>query len=387
MFHREGLYDEDGHPYPDNDRRFILFSKAALWAAETHLAPDLYHCHDWFTGALPFLVKHDDRSPERPTVYTIHNLKHQGRFPSDSYRYLECDWDDFRFDTLEHHGQLNLMKGGIAAADRVTTVSPTYAEEIQTGVFGEGLKDTLSHHSEKLSGILNGIDTNTWDPSQDEHLDEEERFEPEDLSGKKRVKQDLLNQFPESDGTEEPLVGMVGRLVDQKGIDLVLDAWEKIRKLPGRWIVLGTGDEALERRLSELSERDPNKIQALITFSETMAHRIEAGSDLFCMPSRYEPCGLNQMYSMRYGTVPVVHATGGLADTVVDPEDNTDQATGFTFEDPNSEALVGTLQRALDCYQSDRDRWCRIQSNGMERDWSWSKSSRRYEKLYEEVLS
>lgn len=387
MFHRDGFYDDHGRPYPDNDRRFILFSKAAIWAAEREFEPALYHCHDWFTGAVPMLLNHDDHQPDRPVLFTIHNLRHQGVFPAESYRYLELPWEQFRFDTLEYHGQLNLMKAGITQADRLTTVSPTYSEEIQTEQFGEGLQEALADRSGDLSGVLNGIDTETWNPATDQYLENDERFSVDDLEGKSRVKSSLLDRFNGSTDGDQPLIGMVGRLVEQKGIDLLLEGWEELKQLSARWVILGTGDANLEERLRSLSESHPDRIHTIIDFSEPLAHRIEAGSDMFCMPSRYEPCGLNQMYSMQYGTVPIVHATGGLADTVTDPEDDPDNATGFTFDSPEPDELVKTVRRAVNCFRDQPDTWGRLRENGMTRDWSWGASAKQYDDLYEEMLS
>lgn len=381
MFHRDGLYHENGKPYPDNDRRFILFSKAAVLGAEQYFEPDGYHAHDWFTGIIPMLLKYHEDFPNRPCVYTIHNLRHQGEFPVESFRYSGISWDHFRFDTAEHYGQLNLMKAGISTADHVTTVSPTYAEEIQTKEYGGGLEEVLRYHSDKLSGILNGIDTGAWNPSHDSYLEEEEQFDIDNLSGKYKTRSNLLREagLPEMD---RPLIGLVGRLVPQKGIDLVLDHWPALKRLEAQWIVLGTGDTEFENGLRKIENRCPEMFSAKIMFSERWAHRIEAGADLFCMPSRFEPCGLNQIYSMAYGTVPIVHRTGGLADTVIDPSESEDKATGFTFKKFSGDAFVNTVKRALNVYHNQPNHWSKIQENGMKKDFSWQASAKKYLRCY-----
>ncbi|NOX93215.1 MAG: glycogen synthase GlgA [Gammaproteobacteria bacterium] len=376
--------DSNGQPWVDNAERFALFSRIvtrlALNQAGLDWAPDVVHCNDWQTGLVPALLA---LSPQRPaTVFTIHNLAYQGLFPVDSLQKLGLPASWWSHHVLEFHGQLSFIKGGLVFADCISTVSPGYAREIQTAEFGNGLEGLLRHRSAVLSGILNGIDTNEWNPATDPLL--EKHYDANNLFGKQFNKQALQTALglPQKPGT--PLIGLVSRLVTQKGIDIILDAISDLVKLPLQLVLLGSGDRILETRLTTLARQHPNKLAVSIGYDETLAHRIEAGADMYLMPSRFEPCGLNQMYSLRYGTVPIVRNVGGLADTVTDTSAKTlanGTANGFVVNTDNSLALVKTIKRALRRYR-DKAQWQQLQTTGMRQDLSWGNSAQEYLALY-----
>ncbi len=387
-FHRKELYGEGGEAYPDNDRRFTLFSRAALtWARRTS-PPDIFHCHDWFTALIPLYLKADPDLPNRPSVFTIHNLQYQGVFPPESFGRTGLDWKYFQPEGVEYYGQFNFMKAGLNYADRLTTVSETYSEEIQTPEYGEGLAGVLRKRSSDLTGIVNGIDTEVWNPETDSFFRDEEQYSAEDLSGKKQLRENMLNNYNLDPGADGPLFGIVSRLVDQKGIDLLLEVSEELMQLPGAWIILGTGDSELEKALKQWEYRFPERVHVALKYDESLAHRITGAADIYCMPSRFEPCGLNQLYSLRYGTVPVVRSTGGLADTIVDPgESEKDSSpTGFVFSSPKPDSLLKCIKRAAMVYKKDRKLFSRLQQNGMDRNFSWQSSAKKYLKLYQELI-
>ncbi|MGH8432514.1 MAG: glycogen synthase, partial [Solimonas sp.] len=312
-----------------------------------------------------------------------HNLAYQGMFPAEWLPALGLGWELMRVDALEFWGRISFLKGGITFSRLITTVSPRYAQEIQTPDFGFGFDGILRHRSRDLVGILNGIDYDQWDPARDVYLPEP--YTASNLKGKQTAKRVVLDSYglPVTRAAlERPLVGMVSRMVDQKGFDLVAAAAEELPGLEASFVVLGTGERRYEDLWRALAARFDDRIGARIGFDEALAHRIEAGADLFLMPSRFEPCGLNQMYSLRYGTVPVVRATGGLYDTVRNYEPRTGNGTGFTFDEYSPRALLGTQRRALDTYQ-DRETWRRIQAAGMREDNSWDASARKYVQVYE----
>jgi len=385
-FAREGnpYLAPDGSPWQDNAQRFALFSRAAVAIARNRAGlewtPDLIHCNDWQTALVPALLAGETTRPA--TVFTIHNLAYQGVFPDTMFQTLKLPPGLWSLDALEFHGNLSFMKGGLAFADRITTVSPTYATEIQTPAFGAGLDGLLRHRSEALMGILNGIDESAWDPVTDPHLTA--NFDAESL-GKKHINRTALRkQFRLPERPQLPLLGMVGRLVEQKGVDLILDAMPGLTRLPVQLAILGSGDPVLESALSEWAARFPDRIAVHIGYDEGLAHLIEGGSDMFLMPSRFEPCGLNQMYSLRYGTVPVVRATGGLADTVVDAAgDNLSAGTanGVTFTDPTQTALLLAVKRAL-TLERDPKTWQNLQRRGMKTNFSWERRAGDYVDLY-----
>ncbi len=386
FFNREEYYGTDAGPYPDNDRRFIFFSRAAVQYISRHDSSAIIHAHDWFTGLVPLYLRSRFKHSRFQTLFTIHNLQHQGIFPASSF-YLS-GLPNHRFSPCwsEYYGKLNLMKAGITASDRLTTVSPTYAEEIQTPQFGEGLEGVIREESEKLTGIINGIDSQRWNSETDPYLEEDEQFSASDISGKKRLKNNLLQEYGLKNGSDLPLIGTVSRLAQQKGIDLLLNMRRELSRLPARWIFLGTGEAELEAGLKQWESEFPGRVRAIIDFDEELAHRIVAASDIYCMPSRFEPCGLNQLYCSQYGTVPVVHRTGGLADTVNDLEKtNRDQATGFSFKNLTPENVKQRIEDAVNCYREQPEIWKLLQQNGFERDFSWERSADKYAQIYDSL--
>ena len=385
LYDREALYGVANVDYPDNARRFALLVRAALeFAAQSDAAPTVIHAHDWQAGLTPVYLKtlyatHPVLAGA-PSVFTIHNLAYQGLFEPDWLPRLDLPWNLFSTEELEFWGRISFMKGGINHAEVITTVSPRYAREIQTPEFGFGFDGILRRRSADLVGILNGIDVGEWDPASDRVLPQP--FSVDDLSGKTASKRELLAryQLPVDDATlARPLVGMISRMVDQKGFDLIAAATRDLIALDASYIVLGTGEARYEAMWRELAARYPLRVGARIGFDEALAHLIEAGADVFLMPSRFEPCGLNQMYSLRYGTVPVVRAVGGLADTVRDGE------TGFAFDEYSPRALVATVRRALAAF-ADKPRWRALQWAGMRQDHSWDRSAREYVKIYERAV-
>lgn len=390
LYRREGgpYQDANGQDWPDNDLRFGLLGHVAKLIASdenpTKFTPHIVHCHDWQAGLAPALMALSAKK-KAVTVTTIHNLGYLGLFPSDRLSVLGLPPESFQMYGLEFFSKISFLKAGLYYADALTTVSPTYAKEIQTEAFGCGLHGLLQARSDRLFGILNGIDVNLWNPKTDTHI--AKNYDIDTLDDKKANKKALLEAFalPEND---YPLLGFVGRLTWQKGIDMVLDAISELAQQKLHVVILGTGDKNLEQQAMQAMQTYPNLLSVKIGFDENLAHLIEAGSDMFLMPSRYEPCGLNQMYSMRYGTPPIVRKTGGLADTVDDAtvENLADgRATGFVFETPEKDALAATIQRALTLYE-DQATFRKIQENGMRKDFSWQKSAEAYLEIFTKLL-
>ena len=384
-FDRDYLYGAVGHDYPDNPERFAFLCRAALeWAASSGEPYDVLHGHDWQAGLLPVLQRQaaSPRLQGVPCVFTIHNLAYQGVFDASWLPRLGLGWEWMSINALEFWNRISLLKGGIVFSRLITTVSPRYAEEIQTPEYGFGFDGILRSRSADLVGILNGIDYDQWDPARDPHLPEP--FDPSRLDGKRASRRAVLEAFglpPDPEG-KRPLVGMISRLVDQKGFDLLAELRDELPRLEASFVLLGTGERRYEDLWLALAARHHDRVATRIGFDEAMAHLIEAGADLFLMPSRFEPCGLNQMYSLRYGTPPVVRATGGLYDTVENFDENTGSGTGFTFETYSSQALLSTLRWALQTYEN-RPAWRRIQVAGMQEDFSWDSAAREYVKVYE----
>ncbi len=378
-FDRPGIYGERGEEYPDSLERFALLSRAALELPRAlGWQPDILHIHDWHTSLVPVYSRFGVVPTGAGILLTIHNLAYQGTYPVERARGLGLPGE--AVSALTHRGELNLLYGGIRFADLVTTVSPTYAREIQ--VDGEGLEGVLRERASRgeLFGILNGVDYEIWNPETDPLI--WANYSADDPSGKAINKAKLQGELGLSPEPDVPLVGMISRLVDQKGLDLVMAAFDRMMSLGIQFVILGTGNPTYERFFREAAGKYPGKAAALITFSEEWAHRIEAAADIFLMPSKFEPCGLNQMYSLRYGTVPVVRATGGLADTVREYDPASDTGNGFVFEEYAPEAMLSALRRAVELYRGDPEAWRRLMVRGMREDHSWASSAREYLKLY-----
>jgi starch synthase len=389
-FDREFMYGVAGRDYADNAERFAFLTRAALeWATSSSAPYEVVHAHDWQTGLTPLLLQREYKQHralrDAGTVFTIHNLAYQGVFDAASLSRLGLGWELMHVDALEYYGRISFLKGGILFSDAITTVSPQYAREIQQPELGFGFDGILRHRSADLVGILNGIDYDQWDPARDPYLPEP--YDASNLVGKRAAKRALLQEYGlsiDAAALERPLVGMISRLIDQKGFDLLASLGDELPRLNATIVLLGTGEPRYEAFWRDLAARHPARIAARIGFDEGLAHRIEGGADVFLMPSRFEPCGLNQMYSLRYGTVPVVRATGGLADTVRNFDPATGTGTGFTFGEYSPQTLVHTLRLALGVYE-DRSTWRRIQVAGMQQDLSWDASARQYVKVYERV--
>lgn len=393
-FEREGLYADRQGEYRDNCERFSFFCRASMQAIDAlGLKPDILHCHDWQSGLIPAYVHARTGNfkwlNDVATVMTIHNLAYQGRFWHLDMPLTGLDWKYFNWEQLEYYGDLNLMKSGIVFADRVTTVSPTYAKEITRPEHGCGLDGLLAKRGANLVGIVNGVDYHQWNPATDKLLPTTYNVDSWQ-EGKAVCKSSLQAELGLPQQAETPLVGIVSRLAGQKGWDLILPLlrhWLANRDV--QWAILGTGDKNYENELRDMSIAHPTKLAVRLDFSERIAHGIEAGSDIFLMPSRYEPCGLNQLYSLKYGTVPVVHATGGLADTVKHATLDAlmdGSATGFSFNEYSVASLERTLDEALDFYLHRRQQWAVIVESGMRNDWSWRYSAQRYREIYLETL-
>ncbi len=379
----------DGHDWQDNHLRFGLFSRAIAALAEGSgpdgWRPDVLHCNDWQTGLAPALLA--DRPARPATVFTIHNLAYQGLFPLSALADLNLPGKLWNPEGLEFYGQLSFIKGGLAYADRITTVSPSYAREIRTPQFGYGLEGLLNHRAHVLSGILNGIDTEIWNPRTDTHLSLP--YEPLDRPAKGHNRAALRAEFGLDDGHPGPLLGHIGRMVEQKGIDLIIATLEPLLA-DGRTqaVILGSGERRFEQVLERLAVRFPRQMGVRIGYDESLAHRIEAGADAFLMPSRFEPCGLNQMYSLRYGTLPVVRRTGGLADTVVDAAPETiaaGTANGFAFDAASADAFSAALERVVDTW-AHPEAWTALMAVGAAQDFSWEHSAKQYLELYQSLL-
>jgi starch synthase len=425
LYDRDAIYGVTGAGYPDNARRFATLVRAAFeFVARRDTPPAVVHAHDWQAGLAPVYLKTlYARHPmlgRTPSVITIHNLAYQGLFEPDWLPRLDLSWDLLSVDRLEFWEKISFLKGGINDADAITTVSPRYAQEIQTPELGFGFDGILRRRAADLVGILNGIDTRKWDPARDELLPAP--YSIEDLSGKRVAKGTVLSRYglpADAASLERPLIGMVSRMVDQKGFDLIAEIAEELPRLDASFLVLGAGESRYEDLWRGLAARHPDRIGARIGFDEPLAHLIEAGADIFLMPSRFEPCGLNQMYSLRYGTVPVVRAVGGLADTVRDyeplwrtrrgggsagpadpgdgpkgavfeprdgPLEPSDGPTGFVFQEYTPQALLHALGRALAVF-NDEGEWRALQMVGMRQDHSWDRSAREYVKIYETVIA
>ena len=379
--------DEQGEPWSNNAERFGLFCRIVTEVAMNRInqdwQPDVVHCNDWQSGLVPAFLSLEEGRPS--TVFTIHNMAYQGLFPLTSASVLNLPGQLWHPAGLEFHGMLSFIKGGLVYSDYITTVSPTYALEIQTAEFGYGLEGLLEHRKEFLGGIINGIDLDQWDPEKDPNIFQ--CYSAKTLGKKLLNKTALQAKLGLPIEERIPLFGLIGRLVEQKGIDLLLDCFSEMITMKLQFVLLGSGDKVFEKQLQEFAELYPDKIAIKIGYDEALAHLIEAGADAFLMPSRFEPCGLNQMYSQRYGTVPIVRKTGGLADTVIDalPETLGNQtATGIVFNEASPSALLEAIKRTLILY-SMPDSWKKIQVNAMGKDFSWQRSAKQYLELYQKL--
>ena len=388
LFARGGdpYLDAGGNEWPDNHLRFGLLSKIAALIARglpgLDWAPQILHCNDWHTGLAPAYLHFAGAANVR-SVFTLHNIAYQGNFPRLTLEQLALPAGAFAIDGLEYHGQVSFLKAGLQYADALTTVSPTHAREIQGEELGFGFGGLLRQRAAALTGILNGIDTTQWNCATDVHL--AQCYDSGNLAAKTANKAALQRRLKLPVTTEVPLLGVVSRLTHQKGLDLLPAIAREIGDLPAQLVVLGTGDKALEKQYALLARKHRDRCAAVIGFDERLAHLIEAGADIFLMPSRFEPCGLNQMYSLRYGTPPVVHATGGLADTVVDCNEDTlaaGTANGFVLTEPTAPALLAAVRRAVSVWR-DRARWRELQENGMRLDFSWQAGAQRYRDIYD----
>lgn len=390
FFDRDNLYSDPktNQDYEDNDDRFIFFARAILdglkdfsWKA------DIIHVNDWQAGLIPAFLKTDYKDDpfykNTKTVLTIHNLAYQGNFNIRAFTKLNLS-DDLFFPTspFEFYGKVNFLKAAIYYSDKIATVSPTYSKEIQTNKFGCGLDGILRTRENDISGIINGVDYKIWSPSRDKKIPH--NYILANLSGKQMNKIELLNfaGLPVRDRT--PLIGIVSRLADQKGFDLITQIVDKLFELDMQMIVLGTGEIKYHKLFSKIEQEYRDKCKIYLKFDDKLAHFIEAGSDMFLMPSKYEPCGLNQMYSLKYGTVPIVHKVGGLTDTVININENGDEGTGFVFDKYDSDELLNTIERAISFYKK-RRLWIKIMKRGMNLDYSWSQSARKYHEIYSQL--
>ncbi|MGH9470810.1 MAG: glycogen synthase GlgA [Terriglobia bacterium] len=389
FFDREGLYQsKDGKDYPDNPLRFAAFPLAAIEFLKRGPAPpDVIHCHDWQTALAPVYLKtryrDDPFFSHTSVVLTIHNLGYQGLFGPEVLRQVTLDEGLFTIDGLEFFGKVNYLKGGIVFSDFITTVSRRYAAEIQTTEFGCGLDGVLRSRAERLQGIMNGVDYDAWNPATDKLI--AARYTPENLEGKRACKKALLERMGATDpALDRPVIGIVSRFASQKGFDLIAHLAAELIRMDAYVVALGTGEPQYEQLFREWAAGFPGKFLVKVAYDNGLAHQIEAGADIFLMPSRYEPCGLNQIYSLKYGAVPVVRATGGLDDSI--QEFDGVNGTGFKFSEYSAQALLEALERALTTYRQPA-LWRRLMQNGMKQDFSWSASARAYARIYEQLAA
>jgi starch synthase len=390
-FSRPGMYQNPstGQDFPDNAERFAFFVLAVMTAVkELGVQPDVFHVHDWQAAMLPVYLKtnytNDPVLSRARSVLTIHNMAYQGSFPPETFPLLGLP-ESYFYATgpLEYYNQVNFLKAGILFADKITTVSKTYAQEIQSSAeLGAGLDGVLSQRSADITGILNGVDYTVWSPSRDKVIPY--TYYPANLSGKQKDKIELLYTLKLPHRSKAPVIGIISRLVEQKGLDLIAKAADQLLARDIQLLVLGSGEERYQKLFLDLQERYPDKVRVFIAFDTILSHRIEAASDLFLMPSRFEPCGLNQLYSLKYGTVPIVHKIGGLADTVVDYNESTGKGTGFVFTAYTPEAMLTAVDRAIAAFQK-RKQWITLMKQGMRQNFSWDASSRQYVQLFTDL--
>lgn len=379
-FGREGIYGEKGRDYPDNLRRYVFFGRAAAETIARLIKPDVVHAHDWHAAMVPIVIGADPQMRESfaraLSIFTIHNLAFQGICDAGEFPILNLDWSYFSIDCLEFFGNINLMKGALMLADGASTVSPTYAREVTTSAeLGFGLEGVLRHKGARFVGILNGADYHEWDPARDEII--ATRYEPCTREGKRACIADLRQRVGLPAAESAPVMGMITRMTPQKGLDLLKDALDAVMAMDLQLVILGSGDPGLESYFREAEARYPDRLRMVTAFDNALAHRIQAGSDIFLMPSKFEPCGLTQMYALKYGTAPVVRATGGLRDTISEFDPASGGGNGFVFHDYRSEALTAAIERAVKTWRN-RELWGRLMDNCFSADFSWHRAAREY---------
>lgn len=383
FFNRKGIYNENNVDYPDNYLRFGFFSLASLKLGIKNLKPNIIHVHDWQTSFLPIYKKIFFNNNIK-TILTVHNLMYQGIFDKNSLKDLGFPDDLFSIDKLEFYGNVNFLKGGLIFSDFITTVSPTYSKEIQKDEFGFGLQGVLKNRRENLIGILNGIDYDYWNPEKDNMI--YYKFNINNIDFKKLNKEFLFKELNLNFDIEKPLYSIITRLTNQKGLDLILNVFDKLMELPLNLIILGLGDKDIEDKFLQLNKIYKDKFLSIIKFDEELSHKIYASSDFFLMPSKFEPCGLSQMISLRYGTIPIVRCTGGLRDSVIEYNENIDCGNGFVFYDYEPFELFDAIKRSLKLFE-DKVKFQKVIKIAMSSDFSWEKSSSKYLKLYNQLLS
>jgi starch synthase len=397
LFDRPQLYAEAGVEYPDNALRFAYYCMAAIWMLKgLHWIPDVIVCNDWQTALIPtYLVRNrtmrlDPQLGKIRTLFAIHNLSYQGLYPNYLVYQLGVPWAAFNPYEMEFWGRINLLKGGLVHSHKLVTVSPTYAREIQTDEFGCGLEGLLHTRRQDLTGILNGIDTQVWNPAQDPNL--AAAYTRQNKRPKEKCKRDLQEQFGlplDTPRKQRPLLTVISRLANQKGFDLLTEIMPQVLRTGAQFVLLGTGQPEYHDYFRELAAAHPQQVGLELGFNDALAHQIEAGGDIFLMPSHFEPCGLNQLYSLRYGNVPVVRKTGGLADSIINATPATlkaGKATGFMFTEYKPAALLAAVRKAVATYENDRTHWRKLMDAGMQQDFSWERSAREYETIMQGML-
>jgi starch synthase len=391
-FNREEMYRTGDGDYPDNAERFIFFSKAVLEALKViNFKPDVIHCNDWQTGLIPAYLKtsykYDTFFLNTATLYTIHNLAYQGVYEKDVLPLTGIGWEEFTQEKLEYWDKISFMKAGLVYADIINTVSVTYSKEIQASEeYGRGMEGVLNSRSKDLYGVINGVDYDDWDPAKDKFLASNYSLKNA-VIGKEKCKKDLLKETGLSGGKDVPVIGMITRLDPQKGLDILALAMKEIVKLDIQFILLGKGDDIYHELFKKIQQKYPRKVSVNFTFNDPLAHKIYAGSDIFLMPSHFEPCGLGQLISFKYGTLPIVYKTGGLADTVIDYNEKTQKGNGFVFDEYTPQELVKTVKRALDVYNKNKKDWTKLIERAMSGDFSWNDSAVKYLDLYKKGLA
>jgi starch synthase len=386
-FDREGLYGTPMGDYRDNAERFALYARAVVEASKILGPPDIFHCHDWQAALIPVLLRtlyrKDPAFLGTGTVFTIHNIGYQGLFPPDTLPLLMLPWDLFTINKMEFYGKVNFMKGAIVFSDFITTVSKKYSQEIQTPEYGFGLEGVLRDRASTVTGILNGVDYREWNPETDRWI--AAHYSAQDLRGKAACRRDLLSEFGlNPDEANVPVIGIVSRFAAQKGFDLLSHVADLLAREPMVMLALGSGEKVYEDLFRRLSRQYPRRFSVRIAYDEPLAHKIQAGADMFLMPSHYEPCGLSQIYALKYGTVPIVRATGGLDDTIEQWDPETKKGTGFKFSEYKEDALLSAIHAAFRAFQ-DRTSWEILMRNGMAKDFSWKASAKEYLRVYDRV--